>query len=74
MQPNEQFWVVWNPRGGVPVVIHNTNTSAVREAERLAVLNPGQRFYVLKGLRYAETQPVPSIIRELPIPMPDPPF
>lgn len=45
-----QFWVVWAENGGTPVVQHPTETSATHEAERLARLNPDNRFYVLEAI------------------------
>ena len=51
-----QFWMVWNPAGHSPVFKHETARLARIEAERLARLNPGQRFYVLEAvaLRYVD--------------------
>lgn len=51
-----QFWMVWSPQGAAPRFIHTAGIEAQQEAERLATLHPGQRFYVLKGLRYVQTQ------------------
>lgn len=42
----EQFWLVWNERGSVPVYKHPTEQSARNEAERLAKFNSG-KFHVL---------------------------
>lgn len=42
-----RFYMVWNEGNRGPVVRHNTDMSARTEAERLARLNPGQKFYVL---------------------------
>lgn len=42
------FWLVWNPQGHAPQYRHDTEASAAREAERLARLNRGQRFIVLR--------------------------
>ena len=42
------FWLVWNPKGcGQPKHRHSTHESAIAEARRLALLNPGEDFYVL---------------------------
>jgi len=48
-----QFWMVWNPDGNPPKYRHDTEAAAETEAERLARLNPGSRFFVLEavGLR-----------------------
>lgn len=44
-----QFWMVWCEDGGSPRVKHCNKQLAVAEAERLAKLNPGQVFFVLKA-------------------------
>lgn len=44
-----QFWLVWHEDGGEPRVRHNSKQSALNEAERLAKLTPGERFFVLKA-------------------------
>lgn len=43
------FWMVWCEDGGSPRVRHCNKQLAVAEAERLAKLNPGQVFFVLKA-------------------------
>lgn len=45
--PLAAFWLVWRPNGSNPSFRHPTETSAVREAERLAKLHGGE-FFVLK--------------------------
>ncbi len=47
------FWIVWNPRGHVPVRKHSTLAKASAEAARLAALKPPLHFYVLEVLGYA---------------------
>ena len=42
------FWLVWNDRGGAPTYKHDTEQSARNEAERLARINQGQSFHVLR--------------------------
>lgn len=44
-----KFWMVWCEDGGSPRVRHCNKQIAVAEAERLAKLNPGQVFFVLKA-------------------------
>lgn len=44
-----KFWMVWNPKRDTPAYQHHSHEAAVSEAERLARLNPGQRFYVLEA-------------------------
>jgi hypothetical protein len=41
------FWSVYGEHGQIPVFEHKTYESALAEAERLAALKPGKRFYVL---------------------------
>ena len=48
------FWLVWNPQGRAPMYRHITKHSATVEAERLARINHGQRFYVLQATDYRE--------------------
>lgn len=54
----DTFWLVWNEAHGAPRVKHNTSDSAKREAERLARLNPGQRFHVLESVATCERNDV----------------
>ena len=50
------FWLVWNPQGrSVPSFRHPSEASAVREAERLSALVPGNEFYVLKATSKSTT-------------------
>lgn len=44
-----KFWLVWRENGGTPTHRHFTKAEAEREAERLAIANPGQVFFVLKA-------------------------
>jgi len=50
MSGDDFFWVVWNPRAGVPTVRHDSEHSARAEAERLARCNPGHSFHVLQAI------------------------
>ena len=43
----EKFWMIWTPASRPPVVAHKTLESALQEAERLALCNPGKEYYVL---------------------------
>lgn len=54
------FWMVWCERGGTsaPTVKHHSRSDAVKEAERLARLNPGNRFWILKAEECAEHQSI----------------
>lgn len=51
MDHKEPFWFVWNPQGHNPQHKHPTLDSALREAERLARINPGQTFIVLQSVQ-----------------------
>lgn len=53
---SDQFWMVWNPNRNPPMFMHATEVAAEAEAERLAKLNPGERFFVLEaiGLRVVD--------------------
>lgn len=44
-----KFWMVWGENGGAPSHRHVSVESAQREAERLAKVAPGQKFYVLEA-------------------------
>lgn len=44
-----QFWMVWRENGSAPTCRHFTKQIALAEAERLAALNPGEVFFVLKA-------------------------
>lgn len=46
----QKFWMVWNYDGNQPRVKHETEASAIAEAERLARIVPGQRFVVLEAI------------------------
>lgn len=44
------FWFVWNPDGRSPQYKHQSEKSAIEEAERLARQNGGQTFVVLQSI------------------------
>ncbi len=46
----KQFWFVWNPSGRDPSFKHETEESAILEAERLARANAGKEFVVLEAI------------------------
>lgn len=45
-----EVYMIWCRKGRAPRKKHLTEESAVTEAQRLAVLHPGKKFYVLKAL------------------------
>lgn len=49
MDSRRAFWLVWCPRGGSPTRQHDSRESAKAESERLARMNRGQRFIVLRS-------------------------
>jgi len=54
---NESMYLVWSPSGGYPMRQHDSISSAQDEARRLAELNKGQEFIVLRaiqGVTYCE--------------------
>lgn len=58
--PDSQFWLVWcptGPYGGHPTVRHDCEERARREARRLAIRNPGHRFFVLEAVAAIEKPP-----------------
>lgn len=46
--PASPFWLVFNPARSMPKFQHRNEASAKTEADRLASLHPGEKFYVLK--------------------------
>lgn len=48
------FWMVWNPQRQPPSHRHPTRHAAEQEAERLALLQPGHKFYVLEALSFCQ--------------------
>lgn len=61
---NEEFWIVWNPKGGNPTRTHASHESATAEAERLAEKNPGQHFYVAHAYAVSAVEK-PCVTRKL---------
>ncbi|KHJ56274.1 hypothetical protein LA66_06825 [Aureimonas altamirensis] len=65
-----RFWIVWNPRGRTPTRKHASRAMATNEAYRLAGMNPGEQFFVLKAVAGAAC-PVPEPV-EIKLTAPDP--
>ena len=51
-----KFWTVWNPRGFIPVVRHESEEAAIQEAERLARKHPDHHIYVLENIGHARVK------------------
>jgi hypothetical protein len=54
---DKSFYVVWNPGDRCPLVRHTDLDAARTEAKRLATLNPGVEFFILRaveGVEYRE--------------------
>ena len=50
MDQSKFFWMVYGDSQGAPTYKHLSPLEARREAERLARLNPGVKFYVLAAV------------------------
>ncbi len=50
-QPKKEKYIIWNPKGCNPKKIHETLKSAEKEAERLALSQPNEYFYVLEVVK-----------------------
>lgn len=46
-----KFWMVYGIGRGAPTYRHETKDSAVKEACRLSLANPGSEFVVLKAIK-----------------------
>ena len=51
---NERFWMVYGEGQGSPTARHKTFDSARTEAERLARIAPGVRFFILETVGAVE--------------------
>ena len=58
----DEGYFVWNPAQNAPRCQHQNKNDAVKEAERLAALNPNQRFIVLRAIGSAIKE-APSLFR-----------
>lgn len=65
MRTDARFYYVWNPQGQPPRQEHADKKAAAAEAERLAKLNPGQVFFVIRTIGVARVDPAPSLYKEL---------
>lgn len=56
MKRKEAFYIVWNPQGSLPPrATHDTFEKAAAEAQRLALANPGNDFFVMQSHRRVRT-------------------
>lgn len=46
-----KFWIIWTETGTNPRYCHTTYESADVEARKLALSNPGKKFYVMQAVR-----------------------
>ena len=70
-------WMIWNPLGRMPTMVHRSIDKAEAEAERLARCNPGQTFILMRsqhGFRVDPTPPPPVTRVETPLPSDEIPF
>lgn len=58
-QTQAKFWMVYGIGEGAPRVQHWTKADAEREAERLAIKNPGTTFVVLSAVNAWRTEIAP---------------
>lgn len=65
----EPTFIVFCPTGRTPPTVQHKDAHLARaEAERLAKINPGSRFYVMQAIGYAEkpTENIWHQIEEIP--------
>ena len=61
----DMFWFVWSPEGYPPKFRHASPDLAEQEARRLALLNPGKEFIVLRSEKsFKAEQPVTEVNHE----------
>jgi hypothetical protein len=64
----EKFWMVWNDGNRNSAYKHPSEQSAKNEAERLAMLNPGQLFHVLEATSFCRANDVEWDDHIMPVP------
>lgn len=63
------FWLVWESGNGYTKHRHGREEDAAVEAERLAGLNTGKEFFVLKAITMSKIEkPVRTIFLSEPLP------
>lgn len=68
MQTEDKFWLVWQPESGPARHKHYDRLAAVNEAERLAIANPGKKFYVCEAQEGVVVNPVQRIALTVAVP------
>lgn len=58
---NTPYWYVWAENNRAPTYKHTSEKSAIQEAERLAHVQPGQRFLVMCVIGAAYKAPMPAV-------------
>jgi hypothetical protein len=48
IREDKGIWCIWNKRGRMPRVFHETREKAEAEAQRLARKHPGHKFIVIQ--------------------------
>ena len=61
------FWMIWNPARFAPKAQHQSEQSAIDEASRLALGNPGEVFIVLHATHRVSVK-APVQIEKLELP------
>lgn len=52
-----EFWMVWNPKGHAPTVMHPTEDAARAEAMRLASIAPRSVFVIMQARLFVRQKP-----------------
>lgn len=57
----KKFWYVFNTtKRGLPNVKHHTRAAAIKEAQRLANMQPGEQFIVLSAVVHVAARICPA--------------
>ncbi len=67
MHTEDKFWLVWQPESGPARFKHHDQRTALAEAERLAIANPGKKFYVCEAQEGFVVNPVQRIALTTPV-------
>lgn len=61
----KQFWMVWSEQSHETHARHEDEATAEREAERLARIKPGCKFFVMLAVGFAEQPREPRLYHRL---------